>query len=395
MTTQEIEKYLVELQQAESDFKNISGVALDNCRSGVKAIKLKHIKLAWFIVCSIVDYCLLNILAKYFRSYLDGKKIVFTTRSFCTEINGVLEDRIVRPLFKDNVIWINYSKERYLTQINKSKVYNISGVVNLLRIVQDKKLSNMTRTLLSYRAVNDSIIRHLKGNQVYTLCYYDLNGLSLAFSNYRYNMQLCEVQHGSIVNYPPYEKPSPIQIADVFYVKNKNTINYLKTHLCKEYDPEYRLIPYQSSDRIHIPGIHILYASTMEFNGLHPVFSEFLANSKDEELHVIVRLHPRERDKKIFFRQLMSQFKVNYEFDTSKNWLEGNNIKNLYVISPWSSVIEDAYDNGFTVIIIDSVGRDRYAHLIDGERCLYSEDLPSTIAKLTQIPSENESTSTV
>ena len=130
--------------------------------------------------------------------------------------------------------------------------------------------------------------------------------------------------------------------------------------------------------------MHVLYASTIEFNGLHPVFREFLSQNRDENLHVIVRLHPRERDKEDLFRELLSQYNVNYEFDQSKNWLEGNKIKNLIVISPWSSTIEDSCDNGFITIVIDPVGKERYAHLIDAERCFFSGDLRMTISHLQE-----------
>jgi hypothetical protein len=49
------------------------------------------------------------------------------------------------------------------------------------------------------------------------------------------------------------------------------------------------------------------------------------------------------------------------------------------VIYPWSYTLEDAYDNGFTAITIDPVGKERYSHLIDGERFYYSDDLVNLI----------------
>ena len=129
--------------------------------------------------------------------------------------------------------------------------------------------------------------------------------------------------------------------------------------------------------------MHLLYASTLEFNGLHPVFKDFLRRNTNKELHVIIRLHPREMDKKDLFSQELSEYRIKYEFDNSKNWLEGNNIKNLIVISPWSSIIEEAVDNEFTSIIIDKVGKHRYGSLIDNKNCFYSEDLALIINNIT------------
>ena len=108
------------------------------------------------------------------------------------------------------------------------------------------------------------------------LWFYDLNSLSLIFSEYRSRVNLIEVQHGSIINYPPYVKAAPVKIADLFYVKNQSTIDYLKTHLCANFPAEYKLIPYPQNSRKFVPGLHLFYASTVEFNGLHPVSLDFL-----------------------------------------------------------------------------------------------------------------------
>lgn len=51
----------------------------------------------------------------------------------------------------------------------------------------------------------------------------------------------------------------------------------------------------------------------------------------------------------------------------------------MIVISPWSSTLEDAYDNGFVAITIDKVGKERFRHLIDNLRFYYSDDLTSTL----------------
>lgn len=388
MNNIEIEIYLNELQRSEFEFKNKNNAISINSITPKKADNLRLFKVLLFIIRSMVDYCQLLYKLRFSRSSFSGKRFVFTARNLCTEADGFLEDRIVKPLFSDNVVWINHSKEYFLDQINRSKVYNVGGVVKFLSLCRNISASRLMQIFLAYRMVNDSLVRNLDNNEVYTLCYYDLNGLSLAFSSHREKFRLFEVQHGSIINYPPYVMPSPIQIADVFYVKNRPTIEFLKNHLCKGYDPEYRLIPYPKCDRTYVPGIHLFYASTVEFNGLHPVFMNFLANNIEEKLHLIVRLHPREREKEHVFHDQLSKYDVDFEFDRSENWLVGNEITNMIVVSPWSSAIEDAYDNGFTAIIIDPVGKKRYSHLLDNKRCFYSDDLAKTLNNLNQALSE-------
>lgn len=377
----EIEAYIRALREDELKFKK--GDTLSS--GGVSVIRtfgsFQYLKRTWFVLRSVLDYGRLLFFVRFRASQAKKVRFVFTSRNFCTEEGGELQDRIVKPLFTEDIIFVNHSKEYPLTRINGTKVYNLGGVVKLRSLFFPRDTSRLMRIFLAYRQVNDMIVGHLNGQEVFTLCYYDMNGLSLAFSRHRSKMRLVEFQHGSIVNYTPYVNPSPIQIADVFYVKNQSTVEYLKSHLCRDYDAEYRLIPYPKTQLELVPGMHVFYASTIEFNGLHPVFKEFLAKNEDENLHVIVRLHPRERCKEELFIQQLSKYNINYEFDRTKNWIESNRIKNLIVVSPWSSIIEDSFDNGFTTIVIDSVGKERYAHLIDGFRCYYSENLSATFAE--------------
>jgi len=167
-------------------------------------------------------------------------------------------------------------------------------------------------------------------------------------------------------------------------VKNEPTIHYLQEHLCKNFTCQYKIIPYPKKEMSYQEGIHILYASTVDFNGFHPAFIRFLATNKHSNLHLKIRLHPRERtpEKELLFREELEKYAVNYTFDNSKNWVEANSIQNLIVISPWSSCIEDAYDNNLKSIVIDKAGQERYKHLIDGKMCYFSEDIEKTILEI-------------
>ena len=278
-----------------------------------------------------------------------------------------------------NILFINQSKEIYINKINDQKVFNIGGLTKILKFLYFKDNVKM-KYLKSYQLLNDSIFLRFSKKEIYLFWFYDLNSLAIIFSKFRPKLHLIEVQHGSIINYPPYKKPAPVKVIDTFYVKNQETINYLKNHLCKNFNCNYHLIPYPKNNLYYKEGIHILYASTVDFNGLHPVFVSFLENNTSN-LNIQLRLHPRERtkEKKLIFENKMHDLNMDFTFDESENWLESNTIQNLIVISPWSSTIEDAFDNNYKTIVIDPTGRERFKHIIDNKNCFYSSNLKETL----------------
>ena len=52
-----------------------------------------------------------------------------------------------------------------------------------------------------------------------------------------------------------------------------------------------------------------------------------------------------------------------------------NTIQNLIVVSPWSSMIEEAIDNGYKAIIIDEMEKKRFSNYIDNVQCFYTNDI--------------------
>ena len=376
----EIKDYILLIQKSEINFKKINNSSNNILSSNKFTLKNLILKLDLFIV-SIIDISLLIFYAIFFKKKIKKKNIVFTAKNFCTNNNGVLEDRVIKPLSLKNVLFVNSSKEIKLKKINNIKVYNIGGVVNVLKLFlnNDNKVMNL---FTSHKIVNEIIFFFFpKKISVYVLWFYDLNSLSLIFSRFRKNILLSEIQHGSIINYPPYKIPSPIKIADNFYVKNRSTIKYLKNNLNKNFECNYYLLPYPKISKNIKSGIHILYASTIEFKGLHPVFKSYLQTlSNHDNIFIKIRLHPREKDKVNLFKDELNSFKISYDFDYSKNWLEGSLNYNQIVISPWSSTLEDAYDNNFTAITIDPVGKKRYSHLIDDKSFFYSSNIKQTIS---------------
>ncbi len=379
LTNSSIEAYLTRLRDDELAFKEQQSTLPNPLEHRASHSLWDYCSRAAFFLRSILECFILACVLTWYGVIRANKRLVYTARNFCTERDGKLQDRIVTFLPTSTLVFVNPSKEYALNTINGKRVYNVGGPVKLLSRLNYRKDSEIMSTFRAHRLVNDAILCAFRGREVYTLCYYGLNGLSLAFSRHRQRIQLIEVQHGSIINYPPYVAPAPVKIADVFYVKNEATIQFLQSHLCRDYPSEYRLFPYPKKARHVVPGLHVLYASTVEFNGLHPVFVKFISSYHGRDLSLTLRLHPRERDKEAVFVRQLSGCSVPFTFDRSQNWLEANEIENLIVISPWSSTLEDAYDNGFVAISIDPVGRKRFQHLIDGSRFFYSDDLAATI----------------
>lgn len=391
MKISDIEKYLTDLEKKEMDFKNQSCDLIENDKPLLGNKFVSYFKNLSVISKSITDYISLLFLLKFKKSFFKNKRLIYTARNFCTLNNGILEDRIIKPIFQENIIFISHAKGYTIKKINNQRVFNIGGAVKLISKFGYQKYSQKIKYFLAYKFVNNSILKELDGNEVYSLCYYDLNGISLSMSEYRYKIKFGEVQHGSIINYPPYTESAPFKIVDIFYVKNSQTIDYLRGHLCSKFEAEYNLIPYPKVDRKIAEGVNVFYASTVEFNGFHPVFIKFLERNSITNLNIIVRLHPREKDKEEVFKVVLEKNNIKYEFDNSQNWLENNKIKNLIVVSPWSSSIEDSYDNEFITITIDPVGKERYSHLIDNKKCFYSCDLSTTIENILSENIVNES----
>lgn len=375
--------YIKDLWEREDNFKGFNNSLYGQKTNRLLFSKKRYFQVSVKSICGILDFFLFLIMLFYISLTKSEKvKLLFIAKNFCVDINGRLEIRIAPYLFEKNTIFINSSKEHYLGNLGGKKVYNIGFFVKFISFFLRGKNNVVEKQFMAYQYVNDIL---LKFNGVFEsvnfFWFYDLNSLSLIFSKYRDYHKLVEIQHGSIINYPPYEFPAPVKIADIFYVRNESTALYLQNHLCKHFDCEYKLIPYPSITQRKIGGLNILYASTIEFEGFHPVFKDFLKSMSNNlsEINLTIRLHPRERGQENLFLTDLKEFKGAYGFDNSENWLLSNAIEGLIVISPWSSTLEEAYDNGFKAITIDLVGKERFQHLIDGISFLYSSDLKKTL----------------
>jgi len=365
----EIEQYIKELRAFSIGDKQQASPTTNPKRVSPITRKFKTLR---FIILSFFDFVVLKLILSFTK--YRNKKIVYTTSRFTTTVNGVVEDRILKPLFTDHILFINHSLENRIWRINGQKVYNIGGLVKVLSFFQ-KESTLVMRNFYAYQKVNKWLLNRLSGKEIYFILYYDLNSLSIILSDYRNRLKLIEVQHGSMINYFPYLIKAPLKIIDVFYVKNQPTIDFLKENVCKGYDCEYRLIPYPKHNRSISPGKHILYASTVELNGVHPVFLAYLQQNEHNDLTVYIRLHPRERDRTQYFKNQLKDSKATILFDDSKNWLESNTIENIIVVSAWSSMIEDAADNGYKTIILEEFGKERFGYLIDDKNVIFAPDI--------------------
>src|SRR5690554_4174680 len=179
---------------------------------------------------SFLDFLELTLKLIIIRFNKKPYSLIYTHANLCAFENNQFKERLVENLKIENRIYINQGKEKIIKSIDGYKTYNIGGVVNLVsRLFLNK--NNKINSLTAYYIVNNYILFFYSKKNIYLLCHYDQNGLSIVFSKYRKKIKLIEVQHGGMINYPPYMNPSLIKIADIFYIRNNETIDYLKKHL--------------------------------------------------------------------------------------------------------------------------------------------------------------------
>lgn len=361
------------IQQSKEDIIENYSNNLVNNSNGI-------LRLSTNAVIGILDFCLL-LSVLFFTFVLRRPKLnlLFLSNSFCFDKSGTCELRIGREIIPKSTVFINSSKELIINRIGSQKVYNIGLLIKVVSVIWCRETDIVAKNYKAYRFINNGILLFRSCfDRIYFYCHYDLNAFSLIFSKYRGDLTLVEIQHGSMINYPVYSIPSTIKVADIFYVRNLATIEYLKTHINKNFICDYKLLKYPVEAKVIKRGLNILYASSLEMNGFHSVFKQFIRSSTSAtlgEINLSIRLHPREKGKEHLFTEELKGYTVNYKFDNSDNWLIANAIQDLIVVSPWSSIIEEAVDNNYTTIIIDKTGRLRYSQLINNLNCFYSENL--------------------
>lgn len=377
-------KYIKEIWKNEDLFKNSIENELKNKSDKSQFLLVRFFELLSIFYFGITDFILAFICLGYLSLTKKKRiKLLFIAKNFCVAVSSGKQIRIAPFLFEKNTILFNSSKEARLRRVGGKKVYNIGFFVKFISLFGLANHDLVARNYRSYEIVNNIFLRLNVFESINFYWFYDLNSFSIIFSKYRHNHKLVEIQHGSIINYPPYALPAPVKIADVFYVRNKMTISYLKNHLCKDFECEYKILDYPVVNLEVVQGLNILYASTIEFQGFHPVFKSFLQEYRsvfpDEKLNLTIRLHPRERGRENLFINDLQSSEINFKFDNSENWLLSNAIEGLIVISPWSSTLEEAFDNGYRSITIDEVGRKRFSHFISEGSFLYSDNLIKTL----------------
>lgn len=388
LLTPEVVNWILNLRAAEVQFLGDNRPLERNRQENNKRLFPLNLRSVWITLRSICDYSsllrVLNSLASHEDATSRKVALVYTTPNFSTSYNGTTRDRILPPFEAPRRIYINYSKQNIMCKVEGYEVYNIGGLAKLLSRSIPSRQPVPIEALSVYGAINGRILRLLRGNSVYVPCFYHSNGLSIVLSRWRCRCQVIEIQHGSIINYPPYALPAPVKCADTFLVRNAETADYLRSHLCKHYAANYRVIqhPVLRGDWRKKPGLNLFYASSVETNGFHKAFVDFLRTYKGNDLSLRVRLHPREQNKQSLFEEELRTLGYLACFDKEKDWWRGNDTENLVVVSPWSSVIEEACDIGLVAITIDPAGRKRFKHLIDHGKCYYSEDLRETLEKL-------------
>jgi hypothetical protein len=315
----------------------------------------------------MLDYLKLFLLLPYAKNI---KNVIFIAP------NQVNYERFIETQISEKSLFINYHTTKPIQGLCNS-VYNIGVLAGLVNRICNRN-KQIYRTVKIYDHIYKLLYRIMRGKKVYIPCFYDCNGFALTFNTHRKSYQLIEVQHGGICNFFPYKKPVEFPLVDKIVVNNERTEKYLQSHLYKNIKTDIEILPsiLRENELIDNKRLVILYCSTIETNGIHPNFLSFLRNDEDsDQYRLLIRLHPREKGKEHIFIDQLEGIACEYEFDNSENWLNGNNYNKLIVVSPWSSVIEDAYDNNVISIVIDEFGYNRFKDIIDEKKCFYTNDI--------------------
>lgn len=282
-------------------------------------------------------------------------------------------------------IYINYHNTKLISTVNGTKVFNLGIIANIYGKIRRER--NLISSLNHYNRLFNLLYKFFPVRSIYIPCFYDVLGFSLIFDKHRNRFLIVEVQHGGICNFQPYINPVDFKISDKIYVNNQRTAKFLKEHLYKNTEVEIieneerPIIKKDKKDST----ISILYFSSIEVNGLHPVLLKFLEKQdKSTNYKFYIRLHPREKHNEATFRKSMEYLNIRYEFDNSKYWVEEHLYENIVIVTPWSSVVEEAVDNNIVSIIIDDYGKQRYKDLIDNKICFYSTDIEHTMKMISR-----------
>lgn len=321
-------------------------------------------KKTFILKLSIVLRNLIDLL-KFLLKFNHGK-IIFTTPNITSYENFFLSRS-----FKNTSV-LNYHTTKIMNTFSGQKVYNIGFFAKFFNSRFIKRKESVS-TFKFYKL----LLNFINYDQIFIPCYYDEVTCNLIFICKK--KKITEVQHGSIINFFPYTRPSPIKLVDEIIVNNIQTKNYLEEHLYKDFKVNITLKNEMKLNPVKFCNLKenlILYCSSIEVKGIHPVLYNFLKNHNRFKLRI--RMHPRETSREIFNDQL--NFKnINYDFDEFNDWKQNLNNYNLIVVTPWSSIAEESTDLSIKTIIIDKIGRDRFKHLIDDNVCIYTNDLKKYI----------------
>jgi len=316
---------------------------------------------------SLYDFTILIIISLFFKKY---NSLIFIAPNLINYESFHLQQNL------DNSILINYHHTKRMVSFNGKKIYNIGIFVGILDRFTNRN-EEIKKSIINANKFYSRFINRLAIEIVYIPCFYDTIGFSLIFEVNR-KFRIIEIQHGAICNFFPFSIPTTFKLVDEIFVNNERTSNYLKDFLYKNTDVNIKLkdgkkelVKKNSSNTKTI----ILYCSSIEINGIHPVLLSFLKKSKNKNFELLIRLHPREKSNADYFRRQIDEINTPFNFDDSKECESYASQSNLFLIFTWSSIIEEDYEIGIILVMIDPFGVTRFKDIIDNQLCFYSDNL--------------------
>ena len=347
---------------------------IDNNRKSLDKIKIR--KVLCFLKATF-DFGML-----LFRLRTNKNLSLFYTHSSFTKRHGKVHTDVLYNglLYSNNIVFITYDRFENLDELSGIKVVNLGLIVRLIELINFRQSKlRLQRTLGVWLFLNGVICKRLNGNNVFIPSYSNDLGLSLVFNRYRKNFKLIEVQHTSVINYPPYSIVANVKLVDAFYYRDKNSLDFVKKNIFRNFPVDYHRI--EANEKVVLQdNVHrneILYISSFEYSDVHPTFISYLSQFPND-YYIKVRLHPRQLQSKVNFVRTLAQLGCNFEFQESKDWFEDIG-KNCIVVSILSSIVEESVGVGLKTIIVDELGAKRFDYLIDNKLCFFSNKLADII----------------
>ncbi len=341
-----------------------------------------------------------KVLFKYYEEYLknDKNSIVISSSNSLIFNRKKIKIQKLLPFY-------SLTKKKPLFDINKNLILNLFSEIiennQLQELINIKTFEKNLIKLLTWEDLITKVLSKKKPKKIILVCHYTISSFAILNSAIKFSIPIIEIQHGSIVNYPPYTVKLSLNefpIPDEFWSWDKesevfakhNLFHSKKVILTENLWHKY----WESTDQSFISDqekvlknkakIIILYTSVPELNGIPKIILQAIELSPSN-FEWWIRLHPREKDKVNNFKSQIKrlQQKRIVQIDTPTTIPLPVVIDNINIhISSWSSSTIEVLNKNLPTIIIHEQGKARFSEYFNTSNFYFEKNDPKNIISL-------------